>query len=175
MHDTAFHVLIVDGGLTQNHSFVAIVSQRTDFAPRPFWTNQSAHTAIVAFPVSLPHVTMYIVRVVSAVRHARCVQCITKLHSPKDLPLSTPPGLEPPVIASLPTELASKPVNMLSFVAIEKVKKRKTEDPIEIESVVKSSDIPDLTSRLPQSRRDRSAPRLRNPVTHSLVQSRLGF
>ena len=39
MHDTAFHVQIAHGGLTQSHSFAAMVSLRTDsgfsFFPPP--------------------------------------------------------------------------------------------------------------------------------------------
>ena len=65
MHDTAFHVQIADGGLTQSHSFAAMVSLRTDFG--------------FSF-LSPVHAIMYTIRVVSAVMHARRVQYITKLH-----------------------------------------------------------------------------------------------
>ena len=37
--------------MTRRHSFVAVVSLRTDIVPRSFWTN-TAHIAIVAFPLS---------------------------------------------------------------------------------------------------------------------------
>ena len=78
-----FCVLTVDGEQTQNHSFVVIVSQHTDFVLRSLWTNQNAHIAIATSPLSLTRAIMYVIRVVSEVEHARRVQYIPKLRGPK--------------------------------------------------------------------------------------------
>ena len=73
MHDTAVHVQIAGGGLTRSHSFVAIVSLRTEFVPRSSWTNQNAHIAIVVFLPSLAHAITYVIRDVSAAeQHGAC-------------------------------------------------------------------------------------------------------
>ena len=116
MHDTAFHVQIAEevrggrsewgkgrqerGGLTRSHSFVAIVSLRTDFVPRSFRAYLNAHIAIVDFPLSPGHAIMYLVRVVSVVTHEWRVQYITKLHRPtrrRTISMSGPPRLRDPV------------------------------------------------------------------------------
>ena len=86
----------------------------------------------------------------------------------KDLSLPPPPGPEPPVIASLPTELASTPVDHVVLGFNGKSQEAQDRGLVEIGSAVESSDIPDLT----RSRGDCSAPRLRNPVAHSLVAQR---
>ena len=91
-------------GQTQNRSFVVIVSLCTDFVLRSSFANQNAHIPIVVFPLYLAHAIVYVIRVVSAVEHARHVQYIMKLHRPKIC------ICHPPVIASPPTEFASTPV-----------------------------------------------------------------
>ena len=82
MHDTASRVQIVGGEQTQNRSFVVIVSLRTDFVLRSTWTKQNAHIAIVVLTLSPAHAITYVIRVISAVEHARRVQYVMKRHRP---------------------------------------------------------------------------------------------
>ena len=157
MHDTAFHVQIADGGLTQSHSFAAMVSLRTDFGFSFFISSARHH-------VHHPSCQCSNACTARAVHHK--VAQITVRPLPPSL------ELEPPVIAHPSTELASTPVNHDVF----RLRRngQDAQDGSEMGSTEERSDIqPDVSAS--QSRGDRSAPRLRAPIAHSLVQSQLVF
>ena len=106
MHDTAFHVRIVDVGLTQIHSFVATDGFRSSIVlDKP--EGPRCHRRFSSISGARHHVHRQ-----SCQRSEACTARAAHLEvaQTKDLTLPPPPGLESPVIASSPTELASTPV-----------------------------------------------------------------
>ena len=80
MHDTAFHIQMADRGVTQSHDFIAIGSLRTDTVLRTIVLHKPESPLCHRRFCSISSAIMYIIRVVSVVKHTGRVRYITKLH-----------------------------------------------------------------------------------------------